>query len=136
MEPVETVALGVDLFLVATDDGGRRTALLGGHGAEHRLTYRPNWGLPDWADGAQTGAPVLAFDRVDVRPGETVRAVIVAMFPSHVPEWAQVVPGDGLRMYEGSRVCGRATVRWIELTTWPVSEVDQQRLVDRLLRDG
>lgn len=136
MEPVETAALGIELFLVATDDGGRRTGLLGGHGPEHRLTYRPNWGLPGWADGAQTGAPVLAFDRVDMQPGETVHAVIVPMLPSHVPAWSHIAPGDALRMYEGSRVCGRATVRWIEPTTWPVSDVDQERLVELLRREG
>jgi hypothetical protein len=44
MEPVSTVAIGIDLDLVPWNEGGRQTALLGGYTKEDRFTYRPNWG--------------------------------------------------------------------------------------------
>ena len=122
---VETVALGLDLRLARTEDGGRQTPLLGGHDEQHRFQYRPNWGLPGWQDGDQTMGPVLGFSRSHIHPGEETRAVIVAVLIESVPDWRSVGLGAELRMYEGSRICGRAIVRWVEPATW-LMPIDEQ----------
>lgn len=129
MEPVSTVAIGIDLDLVPLDAGGRGTALLGGCAREDRFTYRPNWGLPGWADGDQTAGPVLGFSRTNIRPGDHVRAILVPLFVGQVPGWLDVEPGDVLRMYEGARVCGHGHVRWIKAATWHMPEDQQEHLV-------
>lgn len=136
MDSIQTVGLGLDLHVVSTDGGGRRTPLLGGFAPENRFKYRPNWGLPGWADGEQTAGPVLGFSRTDIQPGEDARAVIVPLFPGHVPAWLDVEPGDTLRMYEGSHVCGRAVVRFTVPTKWFMPEEDQERLVKWLAEPG
>lgn len=129
MEPLRTLVLGINLHLVSTADGGRRTALAGGCELGDRFTYRPNWGLPGWADGEQTGAPVLGFSRSGIQPGDDARAVIVPMYPAEVPAWHDVEVGEALRMYEGSRICGRAVVVWTEPATWRMPKDDEARLV-------
>lgn len=125
----QTLALGLDLQLVPTADGGRRTPLLGGSDEQHRFQYRPNWGLPGWPDGDQTAGRVLGFACSDIAPGDTVRAIIVAVFLENVLAWTSVRPGDELRMYEGSRICGRAVVRWIRPATWFMPVDEQEELV-------
>jgi hypothetical protein len=135
MELLPTVAIGISLYVVPAADGGRDTPLLGGYAVETRFNYRPNWGLPGWADGEQAGAPVLGFSREDIRPGETVRAVIAPFFFEGVPAWRDIVPGDELRMYEGRRICGRGTVIWVRPSTWPMPEEDQERFT-RWLESG
>ena len=72
----DTVAFGIDLRLTTTAEGGRRTPLLGGWDRDQRFNYRPNWGLPTMTLPEQTGAPVFAFSRRNIAPGETCRAVI------------------------------------------------------------
>lgn len=126
MEPFATLAFGVDLHLVATEEGGRATPLLGGTADEYQFNYRPNWGLPGWANGEQTAGPVFGFSQTDIHPGEDTSAILVALFPEHVPAWHDVQVGDTLRMYEGSRICGHAEVRWIEPATWP--STDREKL--------
>jgi hypothetical protein len=111
-EPYETFAFGIRLRLTTTDEGGRRTPLAGGSDASVQFQYRPNWGLPDMTPPDQTGAPVLAFSREHILPGEEVRAVIVPIFPAMVPAWSHVQVGDTLPMYEGPRVCGRGLILW------------------------
>lgn len=134
MEPVSILAIGIDLALVPTEDGGRQAPLLGGSAKESRFTYRPNWGLPGWADGDQTAGPVLGFSRTNIRPGEQVRAILVPLFLDHAPEWRDVEPNDVLRMYEGARICGQGHVRWVEPTTWHMPEDEQDRLIGLLSR--
>lgn len=126
MEAVSTLAIGVNLHLVPTAEGGRQTPLLGGCAPENRFRYRPNWGLPGWADGEQTAGLVFGFSRVNIQPGEDARAVLVALFPEQVPAWRDVQPGDQLRMYEGSRTCGRGVVCWVEPATWAMPDEEQQ----------
>lgn len=104
METTATYALGVELRLVTTANGGRKTPLAGG--LEGRFQYRPNWGLPGMVPPDQTGAAVFGFSRENIAPGEMARAVIVPPFPGMLPEWARVEPGTELPMYEGARVCG------------------------------
>lgn len=123
MDPVRTFAFGVDLQLARTDEGGRLTALPGGFDDPH-FQYRPNWGLPGWEAGEQTAGPIFGFTHTDLSLGSTTRAVLVALFPDHVAGWAQVVEGDVLRMYEGSKVCGFASVRWAKQATWPATDVE------------
>ena len=77
----------------------------------------------------QTGAPVLAFSRSDVAPGEEVSVVIVPPFPEMVPLWAEVEPGTELPMYEGVRVCGVGRVLWRSPTELPLPEADEQRFL-------
>lgn len=55
---------------------------------------------------------MLCFGHVPAAPGDRLRAVIVPMFPDEVPGWRDLVAGDPLVMYEGSRVCGRAMATW------------------------
>ncbi|MGO4249452.1 hypothetical protein AB4Y87_19740 [Paenarthrobacter sp. RAF54_2] len=126
MDPTTTWALGIDLLLLR--EGGRQSPLLGGHAVENRFKYRPNWGLPGWPVGEQTAAPVLGFSKENIQLGESARAVIVPLFLDSVPAWAEVRPGDELRMYEGPRICGMGTVLWIERATWPTPADDQERL--------
>jgi hypothetical protein len=132
MESVSTVAIGIDLDLVTSEDGGRQTPLLGGYAKENRFTYRPNWGLPGWADGDQTAGPVLGFSSTNVHPGDRTRAILVPLFIDHAPQWLDVRPDDVLRMYEGARVCGYGHVRWAKPATWHMPEDEQERLVDWL----
>ncbi|QCX26952.1 hypothetical protein [Nocardioides jishulii] len=91
MEAVSTVAIGIDLDLMPSNEGGRQTPLLGGYAAKDRFTYRPNWGLPGWSDGDQTAGPVLGFSRTNVLPGEHVRAILLPLFIDHAPEWLDIV---------------------------------------------
>lgn len=128
METIDTLAIGVDLALVPTAEGGRETPLLGGHAAGQRFTYRPNWGLPGWPDGEQTAALVLGFSRSNIAPGEQVRAIIVPLFVD-VAEWDNLQEGDALRMYEGARICGRARICWMKAATWQMPPDEQERLV-------
>jgi hypothetical protein len=134
MDPVSVLAIGIDLDLVPTKDGGRVTPLLGGYAKDSRFTYRPNWGLPDWPEGKQTAGPVLGFSQTNIRPGEHVRAILVALFLDHTPGWRDVGPSDVLRMYEGSRICGHGRVGWAESATWPMPEDEQERLVAWLVQ--
>jgi hypothetical protein len=132
MEPIRTLAIAIDLHVISTAEGGRQTPLLGGCAPANRFTYRPNWGLPGWANCEQTAGPVLGFSRVNVQPGEDTRAVVVPLFIDRVPGWREVQPGDVLRMYEGSRVCGRGIVYWVEPATWPMP-TDKQECFARWL---
>lgn len=75
----------------------------------------------------QTGAPVLCFEFFPVPLGASLRAVIVPAFPQTLGEWRRVEVGNELRMYEGPRICGTATVEWIEPMDDTVSEIDQER---------
>jgi hypothetical protein len=121
------LAIGIELHLVSTNEGGRQTALLGGCEPQNRFKYRPNWGLPGWAEGDQTAGPVLGFSRSNIQPGEDARAVLVPLLPEQVPAWHEVEPGDTLRMYEGSRTCGRGVVVWLEPATWYLPNDDEVR---------
>ncbi|MFK0072210.1 hypothetical protein [Arthrobacter woluwensis] len=136
METTSTLALGIELHLSTTGDGGRATSVTKGLSEAHRFKYRPNWGLPGWAVGEQAGAPVLAFSRSEVVPGHTVHAVIVPLAADKVPDWFKLAPGDLLRLYEGPRICGHATVTWVEASTWPMPSEAQDRFVQRLRHDS
>ncbi len=78
----------------------------------------------------QSGAPVLAFSRDRVLPGERVHAVIVTLFPQTVDQWnVEVEPGVVLPMYEGARVCGHGTVIWRTNVTLPLVEHEERRFL-------
>lgn len=78
----------------------------------------------------QSGAPVLAFSRDHVLPGECVHAVIATVFPELVAHWdLEVEPGVVLPMYEGARVCGHATVIWRTDIMLPLDEREEQRFL-------
>jgi hypothetical protein len=123
METTSTLALGIELHLSTTGDGGRATSVTKGLSEAHRFKYRP-------------GAPVLAFSRSEVVPGHTVHAVIVPLAADKVPDWFKLAPGDLLRLYEGPRICGHATVTWVEASTWPMPSEAQDRFVQRLRHDS
>ena len=122
-----TFAFGVLLRLTSTAEGGRETAIRGGWEDEAWFSYRPNWGLPGMVPPAQSGAPILGFDQEQLAPGDTARVVIVPLFPSMVPVWAEVEPGSDLPMYEGARVCGHGRVLWRRTTEWPLPTSDEAR---------
>lgn len=129
MEPIGTIAIGVDLDFVSTAAGGRRTPLRGGRAPETRFTYRPNWGLPGWAEGVQTAGPVLGFSRTEIRPGESARAILVPLFVAEYPEWLGVKEADVLRLYEGPRICAHGVVARVVPATWPMPESEQAELL-------
>ena len=83
----------------------------------------------------QAGAPVLGFEQEWIVPGDTARAVVVALFPEAVPGWALVEPGERLPMYEGPRVCGHASVLWQRRTELPLPAEDEERFL-LWLREG
>jgi hypothetical protein len=125
------IAFGIELQLTPTAEGGRSEPLL--NLADLRWTYRPNWGLPSMIPPEQSGAPVLAFSRDRVLPGESVHAVIVTLFPAMVEQWnLEVEPGVVLPMYEGARVCGHGTVIWRRGITLPLAEHEEQRFLSWL----
>ncbi len=125
------IAFGIDLHLTPTAEGGRSTPLL--NDADRTWVYRPNWGLPSMIPPDQSGAPVLAFSRDRVGPGESAHAVIVTLFPAMVDQWnLEVEPGVVLPMYEGARVCGHGTVLWREHVTLPLNEADEHRYLSWL----
>lgn len=132
-EATPTVALGIELQLLPTSGGGRRTPLAGGNDRSAIFTYRPNWGLPGMVHPDQTGAFVFGFSRSDIAPGETVRAVIVPPFPDIVASWEAVAEGDTLKLYEGPDVRGSALVLWRAATTLPMTEADEDRFATWLV---
>ena len=122
-DPDAHIALGIELQLIPTEQGGRATPI--GPLRRDGPQYRPNWGFEALGDPpAQTGAPVVSWEKSLVNPGDRMRAVIVAMYPEY---WGTVSAGAALSMYEGRRECGRATVVWRAPTDWPVSVEDYAR---------
>lgn len=117
------LAIGLDLTLVPAAEGGRS----GPVSLETPLGYRPNWGLPGMTGTDQTGAPVLCSSTNPLAPGDSARVVIIPLTDAHMVEWRLLGWGDKLRMFEGPRVCGYATVRWAENTSLPVPVTDQAR---------
>jgi hypothetical protein len=117
------LAIGLDLTLVPTGQGGRSTAI---HFTAP-LSYRPNWGLPGMTGTHQTGAPVLCSSASELAPGGTARVVIIPLTGAHLTEWRLLNPGDTLRMFEGPGVCGHATIQWTENTHRPLPAADQAR---------
>ncbi len=128
VDSYRAIAFGIDLHLTSATEGGRSTPLL--NSADRTWGYRPNWGLPSMTPPDQSGAPVLAFSRDRVGPGESVHAVIVTVLPETVDQWnLEVEPGVVLPMYEGARVCGHGTVLWREHITLPLNEADERRFL-------
>jgi hypothetical protein len=117
------LAIGLDLTLVPTAEGGRSAPVR----FDTPLGYRPNWGLPGMTGTGQTGAPVLCCSATVLTPGGNARAVIIPLADAHLVEWRLLGQGDKLRMFQGPRVCGHATVRWAENTHRPVPPSDQAR---------
>ena len=117
------LAIGLDLTLVPTAEGGRSGPIR----FDTPLGYRPNWGLPGMTGADQTGGPVLCSSATVLAPGASARAVIIPLTDAHLVEWRLLDRGDKLRMFEGPRVCGHATVRWAENASRPVPLTDQAR---------
>jgi hypothetical protein len=117
------LAIGLDLTLVPTAEGGRHTPLL----VTEPLRYRANWGLPGMTGTDQTGAPLLCASAFTLAPGDSARAVIIPLTDTHMSEWRLLGQGDRLRLFEGPRVCGHAVVRWSENTSLPVPSTDTER---------
>ena len=111
-------AVGIDLHLAATEDGGRSKPL--GAAGYKPYEYRPNWRVPGMAPPNQIGAPVLHFGATPLYPGDRTRAVIVPFAATSLDLWRALNPGDELVLLEGPRICGQAHVAWITATTWPV----------------
>jgi hypothetical protein len=124
-----SLAFGIELRLSTRKDGGRSVPLLGGMAPETQFRYRPNWGLPGMRPPDQTGAPVLGFSRENIAPGDTVHAVIVAVFFDLVPSWSAVEEGCVLPMYEGPRAVGTGRVLWRMETSWPLPDDDRGRFL-------
>lgn len=117
-EPPGLIA-GVQLHLYATHDGGRRTPISAG-----RFTYRPNWSRTQPDPARQSGAPLLCASPANVATGENCRAVIV---PLYLPFWDGLAIGDRLYLYEGARLCGKATVLKITELVRPLHpDVEQE----------
>lgn len=117
------LALGLDLRLTTTAKGGRQTPVL----LDEPFRYRPNWGLPGMTGRDQTGGPVLCSSARQIAPGGTARIVIIPLADESLPLWRQVREGDELRLFEGPRICGLATVIWTAPTRRPVPAADEAR---------
>jgi hypothetical protein len=126
--PAVSLALGLDLQVVATSQGGRAGPI---DGAE-AFSYRPNWQLPGMTGTEQVGAPVACFSQAGVSPGDRVRAVITPLYLETLPLWRALVPGDELRMFEGHRICGIASLLWTSETKWPLPDAQLHALRERL----
>jgi hypothetical protein len=120
------LALGLELRLVTTADGGRQTPVL----LAEPLRYRPNWGLPGMTGAEQAGAPVLCSSASQIAPGGQALVVIIPLSDHALPRWRQVRDGDELRMFEGARICGHATVLWAAPTRRPLPAGDRKRFRD------
>jgi hypothetical protein len=125
----DCLVIGITLRFLTTEEGGRSMPLGMPSGEYTKFQYRPNWGLPGMVGTDQVGAPVLWFGHFPVALGDTVRAVILPFAPGSLRLFRAVRPGDELRMFEGSRVCGRGTVEWVRGTHRPVQDSDQDRFV-------
>jgi hypothetical protein len=75
----------------------------------------------------QAGAPVLCSSASQVAPGAAARIVIIPLAGHSLPLWRKVHDGDELRMFEGPRICGHATVLWTASTQRPLPAADQAR---------
>jgi hypothetical protein len=117
------LAIGLDLTLVPAEGGGRQTTL----SLSEPFSYRPNWGLPGMTGPEQTGAPVLCSSAITLEPGGSARVVVIPRTDTHLTEWRLLGQGDDLRMFEGPRVCGHATVRWTQNTSRPPPVLDEAR---------
>jgi hypothetical protein len=125
-DSIPWLALGIDLRLTTTEEGGRRTPI--GMDADYtRFAYRPNWGLPGMTGREQVGAPVVCFGKFPLHPGDRTRAAIVPLVDLSLDLWHALSVGDELRMFEGSRICGHASVGWITATIRPLPDEDEQR---------
>jgi hypothetical protein len=90
----------VRLTLVSTQDGGRRGPIASG--------YRSCWDVsPEGGQSLLTDAPLLTEDGAWLEPGE---CATVRLHPLFRENWAGVVPGMVIGMFEGSRRVGLATV--------------------------
>jgi len=85
------LAIGLDLRLLTTGEGGRRTPVR----LDIPFQYRPNWGLVGMPDREQVGAPVFCASSVEVTPGSSARAVIIPLFEGSTAVVANV--GSHLR---------------------------------------
>jgi hypothetical protein len=77
----------------------------------------------------QTGAPVLCSSASALAPGGSARVVVIPLTDAHMTAWCLLNQGDQLRMFEGPRICGNATVQWTQRTTVPVPAADQARFL-------
>ena len=112
----KVIAIGIDLYLRTTSEGGRAGWLAGGASG-----YRPDWRLQEMAEREVAGIAALHLPRGQVELGDSVRAVILSISPRSFLRWLGVREGDELSMMEGARVCGDATVLWIARGSgaWP-----------------
>lgn len=124
------LALGLRLRLLTTAEGGRRKPLGLPDAQYERYQYRPNWGLPGMEGTDQLGGFVLTVSPFPVDLGETVRAVIVPLYPASMPLWRNLGVGDRLNMFEGPRVCGEATVEVVWETQRPLPDADADQFED------
>jgi hypothetical protein len=120
------LALGLDLRLLTSGEGGRRSSLL----LDAPFRYRANWGLAGMPDLEQVGAPVFCSSVATLPPGGRARVVIVPMVDQSLRLWRGVRAGDAIRLFEGARVCGLATVVWVADTWRPVPARDEARFCD------
>jgi hypothetical protein len=113
------LALGLDLRLTATAEGGRRTPIP----FSEQFHYRSNWALPGMTGGQQTAGASTS----ELPPGGDARIVVIPLFDTELPLWRQVRDGDELQLLEGKRLRGHATVLWTAVTHRPVPADDQER---------
>ena len=91
----------IRLHLRATEDGGRRTPLLG------TVEYRVNWSIGTRDPHDQRGGPTL-IDAETLPPGTEGTATLTPLIPD--PEWEAVGVGTDLTAFEGDREVAQAVV--------------------------
>ncbi len=136
MESQRTLVLGLDLPLASSEEGGRSTPIGGSDGPPRQFFYRPDWALPDAQDGELLAGPVIAFSQPEVKPGDRLRAAILALVPHSFPDWERLDIGAVLAMHEGPRVCGHGTIEWKRRVTLPMTDEDESAVMAWLQGDA
>lgn len=91
----------IDLFLLPTDQGGRKTPIVTG--------YRPNWDFGNtWlGEPMMNDAQILLDDQLQLAPGQRAFARLQPFAPQF---WGRVRAGTPLSVQEGNRIVGFAKV--------------------------
>jgi len=86
------------ITFIATADGGKMHSILSGYRPTH------NFGIPNTLSDAQHNYP----DVQEVRPGETVRALMTLLVPDYQKK--RLFEGMIFTAQEGNRVVGQGTI--------------------------
>jgi hypothetical protein len=123
-DPKPWLYFGLELRVVGDDHARKRPIVID---AERPCTYRPDWQWDLMASLGFVGGPIYCASKSSIAPGDEAHVVIIPAAPQSLLIWALLNVGDELRMHEGSRVVGHATVLMSGRTLLPVPDADERR---------